>query len=544
MIEHEIICLHLEVSVRIVKLLFWCHIAALALALGGLLLVISHPIWTGTSVGFTLWPSLLHDAGELQILFGAATMLFFGWLCVGPRKTLVFLVASLLTSLLLGLPMVSTTVLPGLFPPEMTALPPENGQGISLLLLSWFYMEFTSYLVACKLVLRLKLSRPTLWSLALGTYFLIAWAAALHGALENIPVSAQTSAFHLYGSTFEMPVYNALSWIIMCLLLLCVIQLLWRDKLNVQSLTIDLPVGVYTANIGFVLILSFGTGLWFPLFFSALFVLAPEALALYPREDAPSSSGGGIHAMSSQAIWLILRGCTLVLARRRIKLSAEGLEHIPRSGAVLIVARHFHYIYDGYIFLRVIPRRLHILVALDWLQVQGLRLLIELGCGLADWPVVLRGEEMKQHSEQEQWVYQPLDGRRYLRQIMHATSRLLRAGEVLVIFPEGYPNVDPHPTLKADLEAFLPFQPGFVRIAERAQKDGHTHIAIVPAGLAYTKDSGKHWQAHVRFGSALFLEDFANSDALLSAVEERVQALSYTPSSPVALRQSGETRRS
>ncbi len=246
------------------------------------------------------------------------------------------------------------------------------------------------------------------------------------------------------------------------------------------------------------------------------------------------SSPGRMRALLSQVVWVVLRGCTLVLARRQVKIRAEGLEHIPRSWPVLIASRHFHYLYDGYILVRVVPRRLHTLIALDWLQIQGLRLLIELACGLADWPVVLRGAEMKGHGTWGRWVYQPAESRRYLRRVMQATVRLLQAGEVLVIFPEGYPNVDPHPTPKKDWETFLPFQPGFVKMAERAQKDGQTRVAIVPAGLTYTRVRGKTWLAWVRFGPALFLNDFANSNQALHVVEERVRALSFAQPSSVS----------
>src|SRR6266571_7461628 len=95
-------------------------------------------------------------------------------------------------------------------------------------------------------------------------------------------------------------------------------------------------------------------------------------------------------AALSQAIWLVMRAGSLVLFRRKLIPHAEGLEHLPRSGPVLIAARHFHYFYDGYILVRTVPRRLHTLVALDWLQVQSLRLVIELACSFADWPVILR----------------------------------------------------------------------------------------------------------------------------------------------------------
>src|SRR5205814_9999045 len=98
---------------------------------------------------------------------------------------------------------------------------------------------------------------------------------------------------------------------------------------------------------------------------------------------------------------------------------------------------------------------------------------------------------------------------------------------ILVMFPEGYASIDPHPTPKQDIDAFLPFQRGFVRFAELAERDGKTRVAIIPAGFTYTREGDKPWQATVRFGSALFRSDFASSELLLQAVEERVHALSY-----------------
>jgi putative membrane protein len=100
---------------------------------------------------------------------------------------------------------------------------------------------------------------------------------------------------------------------------------------------------------------------------------------------------------------------------------------------------------------------------------------------------------------------------------------------VLLIFPEGYPNIDPHPTPKSDLDAFLPFRPGFLRMAELAERDGHTHVAIVPAGLAYAKAEGRHrrhWRAVVRYGPPLYLSDFASAEEMIRVVEEQVHALS------------------
>jgi 1-acyl-sn-glycerol-3-phosphate acyltransferase len=229
----------------------------------------------------------------------------------------------------------------------------------------------------------------------------------------------------------------------------------------------------------------------------------------------------------AQIFWWVMRVGSLVIGRRRLKFSVEGVEHIPRSGPVLIAARHFHYFYDGYMLVRTVPRRLHTIVALDWVQMQLLRLLIEWGCFLADWPVILRPEQLLEHVEGGRWAYQRKDGRRYLRQVMRSAVRLLRSGEVLVVFPEGYPYVDIHPTPKVDPTAFLPFRPGFIKMVEMTERDGLTRVAIVPAGLIYVRERDTHWQATVRFGPALYLDDFASAEEARHAVEVRVQVLSH-----------------
>jgi len=122
-----------------------------------------------------------------------------------------------------------------------------------------------------------------------------------------------------------------------------------------------------------------------------------------------------------------------------------------------------------------------------------------------------------------------------LRQVTLGAVRLLRSGSTLVIFPEGYPNIDPHPTPKTDLEAFLPFRPGFVKMVEMAEKDRQTQVAVIPAGLSYRQEAGNRWHITVRYGPALHLSDFANSEQLLLAVEERVHVLSGVLPPPASI---------
>jgi hypothetical protein len=43
----------------------------------------------------------------------------------------------------------------------------------------------------------------------------------------------------------------------------------------------------------------------------------------------------------------IIRLGARALAAGQIKITAVGLEHIPENGPVLLVARHYHHLFDG-----------------------------------------------------------------------------------------------------------------------------------------------------------------------------------------------------
>ena len=512
---------------KVIKILFTVHLAALVLGLGGLLIVSPHPeLWNTSPLGATIFQNVLHFAGTLHVLFGAATMFLFGLLCVGTRKTLIFFVTATMISLSMellgtsiGFPFgISLSITyPGI---KAAGFVPYS------ILLSWFYMGFTSYLLASKLVSILKVSWQTLWSLLLGTYFLITWDMILNSAIAGQRLATQVGAWQLYGSYFGMPMRNLLGWALNGLLFLSVARLLWRSNIEARKVVAWLPVGIYAANTGFAMALNLAVGLWFPLCMSAFFVLLPESLILLPREERYGTRVSRWRVAISTILWWLMRAATLLLARRKVTVRAEGLEHIPPSGPTLIAVRHFHWLFDGYVLVRTTRRPLHTVVALDWMQSTALRMVVELACSLVDWPVVLRSEQFRQHAEDEHWAFDANETRQYLRQVTLGAVRLLRSGAALVIFPEGYPNVDPHPTPKPDLEAFLPFRPGFVKMVELAERDRQTQVAIIPTGLEYIQEPGNRWHITVRYGPALHLSDFASSEQLLLAVEERVHILS------------------
>ena len=56
------------------------------------------------------------------------------------------------------------------------------------------------------------------------------------------------------------------------------------------------------------------------------------------------------------------------LVDRALDLHVVGLEHVPSAGPAILVARHYHHLYDAAAILARVPREVHVLVALDWLR--------------------------------------------------------------------------------------------------------------------------------------------------------------------------------
>jgi len=223
--------------------------------------------------------------------------------------------------------------------------------------------------------------------------------------------------------------------------------------------------------------------------------------------------------------------------KRQIDLRVEGFEYVPRDGAAMLVARHFHHYWDGAIFSATFERPIHIVVGLDWSQGIG-RKAIEALCRAADFPIILRtGTDPSTPASAPGPAVDVTDARRYLRQAVDETTALLRAGELMIVFPEGYPTIDPHASRKPDRDAFLPFQPGFVQLVAQAQRGGTPPVPIIPVGFEYASldPKDKRWRVVVRFGEPVFLAPGQDRAALLRDVESRVKALSgYLPDHGVA----------
>lgn len=210
-------------------------------------------------------------------------------------------------------------------------------------------------------------------------------------------------------------------------------------------------------------------------------------------------------------------------AIRRIDLEVEGLDNLPRTGAVLLAARHYHHFWDGCAIVAVSPRPLHVVVALDWLRNPVAGRLMHQACRLADWPILSRPDRPRQEGDPAPHIRLAGDVPGLLA-ATRASVSLLRAGRPLLVFPEGYPTIDPSYTPKSGDDEFLPFQPGFLRFAALASDDGATVVPIVPVGLEYRR--GERWGVTVRFGTPRVIPPGADRAEHIRLIEQEVRRLS------------------
>lgn len=199
-------------------------------------------------------------------------------------------------------------------------------------------------------------------------------------------------------------------------------------------------------------------------------------------------------------------------------VTVDGLERVPRTGPVLLAARHYHHLLDGAVLVRHIDRPVHIVVGLDWTANARERRWMERACAWARYPVILRPATAGTRGG-----YAASEVRRYLRSGLRDAVTLLRDGHVVLVFPEGYPVVDPTASDAAprarDTSGFLPFAAGFRTIAGAARRAGARDVAIVPVGFRY-ESRGARWRIAARFGEPLA------ADADVATVELAVRELS------------------
>jgi 1-acyl-sn-glycerol-3-phosphate acyltransferase len=237
------------------------------------------------------------------------------------------------------------------------------------------------------------------------------------------------------------------------------------------------------------------------------------------------SQGFVAESATARSMRLIARA----VAFGRLQTISSGVGHIPANGPALIVVRHYHHLYDALALFAALPRPFHILVTLDWVRNAALQSLMTQLTRLARWPVVLRADALLHKDDRGashfSHAFSLADVERYQRRAFKNSVQLLAENRLLVVFPEGYPNIDPAYTPKIDNHGFLPFKRGFAAIARAAERRLGASLPIIPTGLQYS--SGKTWHAHVRFSEPINRESYASDKELIRYCEEKVRRLSF-----------------
>jgi putative membrane protein len=213
------------------------------------------------------------------------------------------------------------------------------------------------------------------------------------------------------------------------------------------------------------------------------------------------------------------------LGARRLQINTSGSEHVPPRGPALLLARHYHHFFDGLALFAALRRPFHIMVTLDWAQSSLTRRSLTWMTRLARWPVILRRDALcfrGQLKQRSLFTFADIVG--YERKALRESVELLACGRLLIIFPEGYPNIDPHHTPKTHNDEMLPFRAGFAAIAAAAEKRCGAKVPLIPVGLRYS--AGKRWTVYVNFGAAVHAGDFASREALVRKLEYDVAQLS------------------
>ena len=266
------------------------HLLALAFGLAGLLIALPNPQWwAGDLNAVRVFEFGMANGGATHILFGAAAVFVFGWVVLGPRRTIVFFLVS--TSLSLASELIGTGTGWPFGNYEYTDFLGAKvlGRVPFTIPLSWFYLGLAAYVLGSVLAARIG-GRRTFWSLALGVWLLTAWDLVLDPAMADPSLRVQFWTWSETGPYFGMPIQNLAGWSFTGLVYMGISRLIWGGDVDPAEAmpTIRFPFVVYVANLVFAMALSLGAGLWPPVILAIAAGVVPAVLAL--RGDWPRSA--------------------------------------------------------------------------------------------------------------------------------------------------------------------------------------------------------------------------------------------------------------
>jgi glycerol-3-phosphate O-acyltransferase/dihydroxyacetone phosphate acyltransferase len=177
---------------------------------------------------------------------------------------------------------------------------------------------------------------------------------------------------------------------------------------------------------------------------------------------------------------LIARAATLGWFRT---VEVTGLERIPRTGPVLLVANHHGGFVDPALLIATVPRPVRFLAMASLFRILPLYPLLAFAGAIP----VHRARDAEGDGA----------GRRRNVDAFAACFAHLREGGAIGLFPEGRASDEAH---------LLPIRTGAARIALGAHSRGAMGLRIVPMGLIYEDKQRARSRAYVRVGEPIELD--------------------------------------
>lgn len=196
----------------------------------------------------------------------------------------------------------------------------------------------------------------------------------------------------------------------------------------------------------------------------------------------------------------------LALFFRRVE--SEGLERVPVTGPLLVVANHPNGLIDPVVLLGVLPRPVRFLGKSTLWAIPALRPFLALAGVIPVYRKSDPGVDPRQNAE-----------------TFAMSRRALAAGEAVALFPEGVSHTEPR---------LLPLKTGAARIAleSAAELDpGGPPLRILPVGLAFDARDRFRSRALVLVGEPLAVAANPAPDAARALTEQIDGALSAVTAS-------------
>lgn len=267
------------------RLSLFGHIVSMVFGLAGIMLVLPSVRFQAKLAQFDWGPTILSwsmaGGGVMYMLLGTLAVALYARRTVGRWHWLSFMLPAIAISLsseLLG----TSTGFPFGYYRYLSGLGYKIAGLVPFTIpLSWFYVGFSTYIIA-----RAGLEATTMppWlrhlaAIAFGSLCLTSWDFVLDPGMSQAAIP-----FWIWdrpGVFYGMPYQNFAGWLGTGALFMGVAAIFWRVKpLQLPNRDLELPLAIYLTNFAFATILSWGAGIYPPVFLGVMLGVFP-ILVLY-----------------------------------------------------------------------------------------------------------------------------------------------------------------------------------------------------------------------------------------------------------------------